>query len=458
MQFKIKTLKSINTVLALLFTGVLLAQTETEKIDGVAVVVGKNIVLDSDIEKFKKEVELRSEGKISYSDCEMLEELMQQKLLAHHAVIDSVTVSQSEIDNNVNRSLAFFKNEYGSEEKVIAAYGFNDIEDLKKELARVQKENLLIEKEQKKITEKVDVTPEEVRVYFNGLKEKNELPEIPAEVELQQLVLKAEPTEEASQKVIDKLNKIKKEVEEDGASFKLKAIINSEDPSVSQNSGRYVITKDTGFAKEFKEVSFSLDEGQISEPFKTIFGYHIIMLHKIRGKSREVSHILLQPEVSDEKLNKTKEELEKLVKEIKEGTISFEEAVRKHSEDEETKNSGGLLVNPYTGETTWELTRMPPDLFGRISELKKDDLSDIFYDETRGGQKMYKIIFLKDKTETHKADLVKDYVRMQQFALTKKKEETITKWSKEKIQETYIKLGDEYKKCTFKKDWKKENK
>ena len=125
--------------------------------DGVAVVIGKNIVLDSDIDKFKQEVETRSEGKVKISNCEMLEELMQQKLLAHHGVIDSVVVSQSDIDSKVQRSIAYFTNEYGSEEKVIKAYGFNDIEDLKKELGKVQKENLLIEREQLKITENIDV-------------------------------------------------------------------------------------------------------------------------------------------------------------------------------------------------------------------------------------------------------------------------------------------------------------
>ena len=455
---KTRTLKSISTLCALFFINILFAQTKTTKIDGVAVVVGKNIVLDSDIDKFKQEVELRSEGKVKFSDCEMLEELMQQKLLAHHAVVDSVVVSQSEITSNVNRSIQFFTNEFGSEEKAVKAYGFNDISDLRKELERVQKENLLIEKEQQKITEKVDVTPEEVRVYFKGLEDKNELPEIPAEVELQQLVLKAESTKEEEERVIAKLNQIKKQVEE-GAGFKLKAIINSEDPSVATNGGNMgVITKETPFVKEFKEVAFSLDEGQISEPVKTMFGYHIILLHKIKGNGREVSHILMKPEVSDEKLKETKEEIEKIVSDIKEGKITFDEAVSKYSEDEETKNSSGLLVNPYTNETTWELTRMPPDLFGRISELKKEELSDIFFDETRAGDKMYKVVFVKNKTETHKANLVTDYVRLQQFALTKKKEEIVTKWSKEKIQETYIKLGDDYKKCTFKKDWKKDNK
>ncbi|CAM1364169.1 Peptidylprolyl isomerase [Tenacibaculum sediminilitoris] len=458
MQFKIKTLKNISIVFTLFLTGLTTLNAQQTKIDGVAVVVGKNIVLDSDIEKFKQEVEERSEGKIKISNCEMLEELMQQKLLAHHAVIDSVTVTQSEVDSKVDRSVAFFTQEYGSEEKAVAAYGFNDIEDLKKELGRVQKENILIQKEQQKITENIDVTPEEIRVYFKGLQEKGELPEIPAEVELQQLVLKAEPAKEEEERILNKLKEIKQEVE-NGASFKLKAIINSDDPSVAQNGGNMgVITKETGFVKEFKEVAFSLDEGQISEPFKSPFGYHIVYLIKIRGNGREVSHILMQPEISDEKLNKTKEEIEKIVADLKEGKITFEEAVKKYSEDEETRNNGGLIINPYTQEATFELTRMPPELFARISELNKGDLSDIFYDETREGEKMYGVIFMKNKTDNHTADLVQDYVRMQEFALAKKKEEELTKWTKEKIQETYLKLSNDYKKCTFKKDWKKENK
>lgn len=457
MQLKTETLKNISAV-AFMMLSIFMANAQKEKIDGVAVVVGKNIVLDSDIEKFQKEVELRSEGKVTFSNCEMLEQLMQQKLLAHHAVIDSVVVSQSDIDSRVSRSIQYFTQEYGSVDKVVAAYGFNDIEDLKKELGNVQKENALIEKEQQSITSKTDITPEEVRVYYSGLKAKNELPEFPAEVEIAQLTLKAEPTKEETERVINKLKEIKKQVE-DGADFKLKALINSNDPTASRNSGNLgVITKDSPFIKEFKEVAFSLDEGQISEPFKTVFGYHIVLLHKVRGQGREVSHILLQPEISDTKLAETKEQLEKIKKDVEAGTITFEEAVKKYSEDKETKNSGGLIINPYTGESNFEITRMDPALFGRISELKKGQLSDVFYDETRGGEKMYKVLLMKNRTETHTADLVEDYVKIQQLALAKKKEETIAKWTKEKIAETYIKLGNDFKKCTFKSDWKKENK
>ncbi|CAL2064477.1 peptidylprolyl isomerase [Tenacibaculum sp. 190524A05c] len=457
MQLRIMNLKSISLSLFVMCAS-LNVFAQKVKIDGVAVVVGKNIVLDSDIAKFKQEVELRSEGKVKISNCEMLEELMQQKLLAHHAVVDSVTVSKSEVDSRVDRSIQFFTQEYGDVDAVVKAYGFNDLEDLKKELSRVQKENALIEKEQVKVTEDIDVTPEEVRLYFNGLKDDGELPEFPAEVGLSQIVIKAVPTKEEEQRVIDKLTEVRRQIVEDGASFKLKAIINSEEPNVGQTGGFLgAVTKDTPFIKEFKEVVFTLDEGQISEPFKTDFGYHIVLLHKIKGKGREVSHILMRPEVSDDKLKKTKAKLDSIKVELVKGNLTFEDAVKKYSQDKETKNSGGVIVNPYTGDTTFELIGMDPALYGRINELQEGEYSEVFYDETRTQEKMYKLILMKSRTNTHTADLVKDYVKVQKLALAKKKEETIEKWSKDKILETYIKLGDDYKKCTFKANWKKEN-
>lgn len=459
MPLKINILKNIKLTSLLFFFGILAVNAQKVKIDGVAVVIGKNIVLDSDIANFQKEVETRSEGKVKISDCEMLEELMQQKLLAHHAVIDSVSISQSEIDSSVNNSIAYFTKEHGSQEKMLKVYGFNDIIDMKKELSRVQKDNKLIQAEQVKITEKIDVTPEEVRVYFRSLEESNALPEIPEEVQMAQIVIKAKADKGEDIRIINKLNEIKKQIEE-GAGFKLKAIINSEDPSAAKNGGNLgYITKDANFIKEFKEVAFSLDIGQISEPFKTAFGYHIVLLSDIKGNSREVSHILMQPQITDEAVKQAKEKAEKIKKDVENKVLTFEEAVKKYSDDKTTKNNGGLIINPYTGESTFEPTRMnDPSLYARISPLKTGELTDVFYDETREGEKMHKIIYMKNKTDGHKADLVVDYVKIQTLALQKKKEETIEKWSKEKIQDTYVKLNKSYKKCSFKKNWKKENK
>ena len=424
------------------------------KIDGVAVVIGKNIVLDSDIAKCKQEIELRSEGKITITDCEMLEELMQQKLLSHHAVIDSVTVSDAEVNDKVDRSIQFFTQEYGSLEKVVSAYGFNDLEDLKGELYKVQKDNILVEKEQLKITEMVDVTPEEVRLYFNGLKETGELPEFTAEIELAQIVLNSVPTEAEELRVLEELTQIRKEVLE-GASFRMKAIINSKDPGVTRDDGLMEVTKESNFIKEFKEVSFSLEKDEISKPFKTLFGYHIIKLHKIKGNTRTVSHILLQPEIPEARLSETRLKVEEIKRDIQEGKFTFEEAVKKYSDDKDSKNNGGVIINGYTGDTKFDLTRMDPAMYARVNDLDKGEYTDVFYDEARGGEKMYKFILMRDRTDTHIADLIEDYVKVQSLALKKKKEETIEKWSKDKIKDTYIKLGEDYKTCSFDKNWKK---
>ena len=454
MQFKIKVLRFISFLtLILLFTHNVAAQKV--KIDAVGVVVGKNIVLDSDIAKFKLELENSSEGKIKISDCEMLEQLMLQKLLAHHAVVDSTVVSDAEVDSQVDRNIQFFSQEYGSIEKVVEAYGFNDIDDLKKELFGIEKENALIQREQSQITENIDVTPEEIRIYFNGLKDKGELPEFPAEIQIAQLVLNAEATQDELDRIVTKLKVLKKEIEE-GASFKMKAIINSNDPGVTQNGGKYSIDKESSFIKEFKEAAFSLDVNQVSEPFKSLFGYHILQLHEIRGETRIASHILIQPDIPQEKLDETKEKVEQIKSDIQNGVITFDEAVKKYSQDKDTRNNGGLIVNPYTGESTFDLTRMDPALYARVNNLQKSEMSDVFYDEERGGKKMYKVMIMKDRTNTHIADMVEDYVKVQSLALQKKKQETIAKWSREKIGDTYIKISNEFQKCTFEKNWTKE--
>ena len=457
MQYKTTISKYIRLSLftfSLVFIG-LQVSGQKLKIDGVVVVIGKNIVLDSDIDKFKQEVELRSEGKIKITDCEMLEELMQQKLMSHHAVIDSITVADEEISSRVDRSIQYFTQQYGSIEKVIKAYGFNDLDDLKKELNSVQKENILIEKEQQNITEKIDVTPEEVRLYYNGLKEKEELPQFPAEIELAQIVIKAIPAPEETERVINKLNEIKKQIE-DGSNFKMKAIINSDDPGVTSNGGEYSVTKESSFIKEFKEMAFTLDVGQVSKPFKSDFGYHIMQLNAIKGNTRVASHILMQLNVPEEKLNEIKRKAEKIILEIREGKLTFNDAVKKYSNDDDSKNNGGLIINPSTGESKFDLTRMDPAFYARVSDLKKGEMTEPFYDEERSGSKMFKFILMKDRTNTHTADIIEDYVKIQQLALQKKKEETITKWSKEKIKDTYIKIGEVYNKCTFDKNWKKE--
>jgi peptidyl-prolyl cis-trans isomerase SurA len=441
-------------IIAIIALGFQLNAQEKVKIDGVATVVGDNIVLDSEIDAFKQELIQQSGGKIEVSDCEMLEQIMNRKLLSHHAVIDSIVASEAEVSQQVQRKMDYFTQQLGSPEKLLEFYGFDNLKDLREELYRVETEGLLISKMQQELTADIDITPEEVKRYFNSLKEKNNLPEIGAEIELAQISLNLKPSESEVKRVISRLKEIKKEVE-DGGNFKMKAILYSDDPGVTQNSGFYTIDRNSPFVKEFKEAAFSMEEGDISEPFKSDFGYHILMLEKVRGKQRDVRHILMQPKVDDDARDRVKDSLTKYRDEILKMEITFDEAVLKYSDDRETRQSKGLLMNPVSGDTHFDLTNLDPDLYSKVSNLKKGEISQVFYEETRQGEKMYKILMVKSKTDSHIADLSIDYVKIQDLALQKKKKESIEKWASEKIKDTYIKINESYHDCAFKSNWAK---
>jgi len=441
-------------MMVILACGLQMEAQEKLKIDGVATVVGDNIVLDSEIDAFKQELIQQSGGQIEISDCEMLEQIMNRKLLAHHAVIDSVVVNEGEIQQQVQRKTDYFTQQLGSPEKMLELYGFDNMKDLKDELYRVEKEGLLIEKMQQQLTSDIDITPEEVKRYFNSLDAEGNLPEIGAEIELSQIVLNIEPSKEEVQKTIDRLKEIKKEVE-DGGNFKMKAILYSDDPGVTQNSGFYSIDRNSPFVKEFKEAAFSMEEGEISQPFKSDFGYHILMVDKIKGKQRDVYHILMQPKADDAVAEQVRDSLSKYRKQILKLEMPFEEAVIRYSQDKDTRLSKGVLMNPVSGDTNFDLTRMDPELYAKVSNLKEGEISEVFVDETRQGLKMYKILLLKSRTEAHTADLAQDYVKIMELALQKKKTESIEKWSAEKIMDTYVNINQVYTSCEFKSNWAK---
>jgi len=446
-------MKRILMIALLAFSWQIGAQ-EKVKIDGVATVVGDNIVLDSEIDAFKEELIQQSGGQIEITDCEMLEQIMNRKLLAHHAVIDSIVVNEGEIQQQVQRKTDYFTQQLGSTEKMLELYGFDNIKDLKDELYRVEKEGLLIQKMQQELTADIDITPEEVKRYFNSLEIEGNLPEIGAEIELSQIVLNVEPSQEEVDKTIARLKEIKKEVE-DGGNFKMKAILYSDDPGVTQNSGFYTIERNSPFVKEFKEAAFSLEEGEISQPFKSDFGYHILMVDKIKGKQRDVYHILMQPNADDLAEERVRDSLTVYRERILKLEIPFDAAVLLYSQDKDTRLSAGVLMNPESGDTHFDLTRMDPELYSKVSNLKEGEISDVFMDQTRQGLKMYKILLLKSRTEAHTADLAEDYVKIMELALQKKKTEQIEKWSEEKISDTYVNINQVYTNCEFKSNWTK---
>ncbi len=429
------------------------------KLDGVVAVVGKNIVLHSDIDKFKLELEQAGESIGSQSSCDILEKMMEQKLLAHHAVVDSLVATEVSVNPMVERKIEYFVQQLGSDEKVLDLYGFNNMEDLKKELTRIEIESSLIGQMQQQITSTVTVTPEEVRNYFRSLERQDALPEFTTEVKLAQIVLNVEASEKEIERVKTELYKIKDEVEE-GANMKMKAILYSEDPSVTQNGGLYSITRESQFVKEFKDAAFSIDEGQVTDPFKTDFGYHIIKVEKVKGQTIDVRHILIQPKISEEEKTFVKQKLDSIRVEIKNGNMSFEEAAIKFSMDKASRKNKGIILNPFTNESTFRLSgeqfmRTFPSLHSKVFNLKQGEMTAVFYDETREGEKMFKLVLLDKMIEGHTADFAKDYVKIQNLALAKKRQESIEKWVAEKVSDTYIKISDEFKDCEFKTNFRK---
>lgn len=444
----------IEIIMSLLFFATtVFAQGGKTKVDGVVGVVGDYVILDSDIDK--SYIELKSQGAQTkdISRCQMLGKLLEDKLYAHQAIQDSIVVPDTEVNQKLEEQVSYMVEQLGSMDKVIQYFKKSNEQDFRAELFDIIKENKLTSQMQKKIVDDVTITPEEVRDFYKKIP-KEELPVFGAEMEVAQIVVKPEITKESKQAVIDQLKAIKKEVQE-GGSFFSKAVLYSEDPGSRPTGGYYKMNRKTQFVKEFKDVAFSMQEGEISEPFETEFGYHIIYVEKVKGQDLELRHILISPKVTDESLKAAKSKIELIRKRILDKEITFADAARSMSDEKETRNDGGVLTNPKTQDSRFELTKMDPSLYGIVANLKDKEVSLPITDEDRTGKKFYKILTVNNRYDEHTADYSKDYGRLKELALKEKQIKAIAKWSQEKIRETHIKINGEYRDCEFTNNWLK---
>jgi peptidyl-prolyl cis-trans isomerase SurA len=422
------------------------------KVDGIIAVVGDYTILDSDIDKTFLELSQNASVK-DITRCQMLGKILEDKLYAHHAIQDSIVVRDEEIKEKLNDQIAYIIEQLGSMDKAVQYFKKNSEEELRTELFEVIKVNKLTAEMQRKIVDEVEVTPEETRTFFKSFP-KEELPLFGAEMEVAQIVVTPKITEEEKRRIVTRLKEIKAEVIA-GSSFKTRAVIYSDDRGSASNGGFYKINRKTQFVKEFKDVAFSLGEGEISEPFETEFGFHIIMVEKIKGQEVELRHILMTPKVSDQALKEAREKIILIKQRIENGEITFAEAARTMSDEKETRANGGILINPQTQDTKFELTKMDPTLYSEVSNLKSGAITaPILDDDPRSGKK-YKIITVTNRIEEHIADYAKDYTKIKALALKEKQFKAIGKWTDEKIKETYIKINGEYKDCVFTNNWLK---
>ncbi|WP_346882039.1 peptidylprolyl isomerase [uncultured Algibacter sp.] len=427
-----------------------------KKVDGVAAVVGDYIILDSDIDKAYLQLQAQGVNTSEIGKCELFGKLLEDKLYAHHAVQDSIIVSDAEIRKNVDYQIQqFLQQTNGSMTKLLEFYKKEDEKSFREEMFEINKANQLAAKMQSKIVEEVEITPEEVRAFFNKIP-KDDRPNFGTELKVAQIVAEPKVSPEEEQKIIDRLNQFKADITENGASFRSKAVLYSQDPGSASKGGKYTLNrKQPRMVKEFRQVAFGLQEGEISEPFKTDFGYHIITLEKIRGQEYDVAHILLVPKVSKKAVEEAKSRLEAARKKIVNGEITFAEAAREISDEKETKNDGGQLINPTTQDYNFELTRMDPELYAQIQNIKDGEVSLVLKEEDRAAKVKFKLLKVTDRVNEHEADYARDYLKIKQLALEEKKIKAVEKWQKNKILDTYIKITGEHRDCKFSGNWLK---
>lgn len=428
--------------------------TQRRKIDGVAAVIGEYVLLDSDIDKEYAQIAAAGGPVKEFSRCELFGKLLEDKLYAHHAIQDSILVNELEIRARVEQQIdGFLAQSGGTLDELLKFYNKSTEAELREEMVELNKNMQLVSEMQNKIVDEIEVTPEEVRQFFNDLDDK---PIFGTELQVAQIVVIPEVTQEEIDKVISQLSQFKKDVEEDGASFTSKVVLYTDDIASKRTGGKYTLNrKRPQMVKEFRDVAFSLREGEISEPFKTEYGYHIIYKEKERGQEIDVRHVLLRPKVTPSAIQAAKEKLEAAREKIISGELTFADAALKYSDEVETKFEGGRLINPMTQDFNFELTRMDTQMYTEIQDLKDDEVSPILQDEDRVNAIKFKILKVTNRTDEHEADFSKDYLKIKRLALQEKQLEAVSKWQDQKIKDTYIKINGEHRKCQFSGNWLK---
>lgn len=425
------------------------------KAGGVSAVVGEYVIVEFDIDLSFLEMQQQGASIEGITRCQMLGKLMEDRLYTHHAKQDSIVVSDDQINARLDQQMQYLISELGSEEKVAQYYRKDNIDDLRKQLFEVNKQIALAGEMQKKVVEAVEITPEEIRSFFYSIPE-DERPIFGAEVEVAQIVVEPEITAKAREDVIARLNEIRRDVVENGASFTTKAVFYSKDEGSARRGGLIPgVKRDAPYAKEFKDQAFSLLEGEVSEPFETSFGFHILYVEKIRGQEVDVRHILLFPEVSQETIDKARKKIDDMRQDIVDGKITFADAAKLFSDQKETRNNGGRLMNPITGDTRFDLTKMDPTLSAQVYNLEEAEVSKVFTDRDRTGKSSFKILTVTKRYEEHPAEYVKDYEKIKELALKEKQIKAIQEWQDKKIEETYVSVNRDFNDCEFANNWLK---
>ena len=419
-------------------------------IDGIVAIVGGHIILKSDVEA--QYLQYRSQGNITGSPkrvkCQVLENMLYQKLLYHQAEVDSITVGDSQVESEIDRRMRYFIAQAGSPERLEEMYD-KKLMEIKEEMREVIREQMMVEQEQQKITENVTVTPAEVKAFYRKIP-KDSIPEISAEVEIGIITRRPEIGENERNIALEQLEGFKKRIES-GDDFATLAILYSEDPGSAKQGGELGMFQRGDMRPKFEAAAFRLKPGEISEIVETPDGFHLIQMIERRGDFFNVRHILVQPKVSPIELNNAKLFLDTLANMIQSKELKFADAVIRYSDDP-SRNNGGMLINQASGNARFEIEQVDPKIFFVIDKLKVGEVSDPVKWEERG-KSFFRIYYLKERSLPHYANLDDDYARVQQWKLEEKKMKVIEKWVDKKVDESFLQIMYPYGECEFERKW-----
>lgn len=433
--------KSFKTLILIVFNLSVFAQNQPFNVDGIVAAIGDQIILKSDI-IFQKQA-LSQEGKV-LSDCDMLKEISLEKLLIHHAAIDSVEVTNEEIDESIDRRIQQLVAQIGSERKMEEYYK-KSILLIKEEMRPLMKNQMISQRMQMTVAENVQISPIEVEEMIQEMP-MDSLPLIGTEVELAQIIIEPKVSKEALTETIERLNTLRERIL-NGSSFSSMAILYSEDPGSNRNGGEYKGLKRGQFVKEFEAVAFNLRPGEVSKPFKTDYGYHIVQLQIKRGEELDLRHILIKPKVEQEDLDIAKKALDSLRLQIIDGKISFEEVAKKYSSDDESKLNGGVMMNPMTTDTRWNLEDLDRSIFYAIEKIEVGDISRAALVREQDGKEIFRILQLRQRIAPHRANLDQDFSLLKNYVENQKRQEKLMDWVARKKNSTYIFIAPKYRDC-----------
>lgn len=424
------------------------ASAQDKVVDQIVAVVGRNIILKSDIEGMAQQQEAQGITTEGDMKCEILEDFLVEKLLLAEAELDTtIIVSDSQINQNLEQRIQYFISHLGSE-KEVEAYFKKSINELKADMQEVIKNQQMTQQMQGKILDQVTISPAEVRQHFKTLAEDG-IPQIDAQVEYAQISVQPVISIEEEDRIKSTLRDLKRRIESGETTFGPLAIMYSEDAS-AREGGVLDYMGRGNLDPAYAAAAFNLKGDKISNVVKSDFGYHIIQVIDRKGEQIKTRHIIMMPKVTPEAMEKAFGQSDSIADFIRKGTFKFEEAALRFSHDKNSRNNGGVVVNPQSGDSKWKLTELDPDVSKILPQMNVNEVSKPFLTLDDKQRQVYKIVKLISKNNAHQANLRDDYVELSNLYMGSKKEKRMDEWIRDKQQGAYVRIDPTFVNCNFK--------